>query len=183
MFKYFIAKKLYMKKKSYMSTKIEKKKCKIGFGLFAKEKIKKGEIVIDFSTGPGKYMSTKESDDTFFNKGVDYGLQIDDDLFFVPNNAKEIESADFLNHSCNPTLGIKGNMQMVALRDIEKGEEITFDYATAETSKYSMKCHCGSKDCRKIITGDDWKIKDLQKKYKNFFSDYIKREFSGKNNF
>lgn len=45
-----------------------------------------------------------------------------------------------------------------------------------ESSKFELKCKCGSKNCRKIIRGDDWKIKKLQKKYKGYFSDYLQKK-------
>ena len=86
---------------------------------------------------------------------------------------QEWEEADFINHSCNPNCGIKGHLQIVAMRDIESGEEITFDYAMTESSDYSMDCKCGAKNCRKTITGNDWKLPILQKRYNGYFSNYI----------
>jgi SET domain-containing protein len=34
-----------------------------------------------------------------------------------------------LNHSCEPNLGLQGQVVYLALRDIEADEELTFDYA------------------------------------------------------
>ena len=34
-----------------------------------------------------------------------------------------------LNHSCEPNLGLQGQVVYVSLRDIEADEELTFDYA------------------------------------------------------
>ena len=103
-----------------------------------------------------------------YDKGIDYDIQIDNNLFFAARR-DEVEDADFLNHSCEPNSGIKDRLKIVVMRDINIGEEITFDYAMSESSKFSMRCKCGSKKCRKIITGDDWKIPELQKRYKGFF--------------
>jgi hypothetical protein len=167
--------------KSYISSKVKLGKSKIGKGLFVLKKIRKGELIIDFAKGPGKFLTTKEAD-KLYEKGNDYMIQVNDDLFFVATNKEELEDADFLNHSCNSNCGINGTLKIVAMRDIEPGEELTFDYAMCESSEYRMKCNCGSSDCRKIIIGDDWKIKELQKRYKRFFSDYLKKRMAHEGN-
>ena len=64
----------------------------------------------------------------------------------------------------------------MALRDINSGEEITFDYATVVAEWVGMDpitCNCGATDCRKIILADDWQKLALQKKYAGYFSHYI----------
>lgn len=160
--------------KSYISFKVKLSKSKNGKGLFALEKTRKGELIIDFSKGPGKFLTTKEAD-KFYEKDNDYMIQVDDDLFFAVTDQEELEDADFLNHSCNPNCGIDGTLRIIAMRDIEPGEEITFDYAMCESSDYKMECNCGSSDCRKVITGNDWKIDELQKRYKRFFSYYLEK--------
>jgi len=38
------------------------------------------------------------------------------------------------------------------------------------------KCNCGSKNCQKIITGNDWKIPELQERHKGYFSDYLAKK-------
>ena len=38
----------------------------------------------------------------------------------------------FLNHSCEPNVGIQGQIVFVALRGVAAGEELTLDYATIE---------------------------------------------------
>lgn len=159
--------------KSYISAKIEIRKSELGGkGLFARDRINKGDIVIDYAGGPGQFISMKKAD-VLYEDGNDYMIQVDDDRFFVATNSKELEEADFINHSCNPNCGIKGHLQIVAMRDIESGEEITFDYAMTESSDYSMDCKCGAKNCRKTITGNDWKLPILQKRYNGYFSNYI----------
>lgn len=146
---------------SYISTKVQKRKSRLGgYGVFAVSKIKKGELITDFTNGPGKYINTKESD-KLFNSGWDYMLQVDNNRHFTSTSEDELEDTDFINHSCNPNCGIKGKIRIVAMRDIELGEEITFDYAMSESSKYKMKCQCGDSNCRKVITGEDWKNKNL----------------------
>ena len=61
-----------------------------------------------------------------------------------------------------------------AKEDIKKDEELTVDYAFIDNEDYKFKCTCGSKDCRETITGFDWKIKELQDKYYDYFAQYLK---------
>jgi uncharacterized protein len=65
---------------------------------------------------------------------------------------------------------------MEAIRDIKKGEEITYDYATSETlNNWKMECKCGSKNCRKIISGEDYKKEDVIKKFNGHFMSYLQK--------
>jgi len=45
-----------------------------------------------------------------------------------------------------------------------------------------MDCNCGSLNCRKKITEDDWKISELRKKYKDYFSEYLKQKILSEKN-
>ena len=57
----------------------------------------------------------------------------------------------FLNHSCNPTAGVRG-FTLIAIKDIKEGDEITIDYSTVEGNNlWEMSCSCGENNCRKII--------------------------------
>ena len=70
-----------------------------------------------------------------------------------------------LNHSCDPNLGLRGQIVFVSLRDIETDEELTFDYAMTDDEHYEMRCDCGSARCRGTVTGKDWLRMELQEKY------------------
>jgi len=161
---------------SYISPKIKVGMSKkTGNGLFAIEKINKDEVVGDYTGGFGEFLDTKEAD-KIYDKGLDHMIQVDDDLFFAATDKSEIEEADLFNHSCNPNCGIKDKLKIVAMRDIEVGEEVTIDYAMMESSEYSFACHCGSANCRKVVTGNDWKIPQLQKRYAGYFSEYLEKK-------
>lgn len=69
---------------------------------------------------------------------------------------------------------MRGDIVAVAMRDIRSGEEITQDYAMIDCRKYEFECSCGAPNCRKIITGQNWKNKELQKKYGKYLSAFIK---------
>ncbi|MEW6299813.1 MAG: hypothetical protein AB1671_19135, partial [Thermodesulfobacteriota bacterium] len=64
----------------------------------------------------------------------------------------------------------------VALRDIAPGEELTHDWATTDDLDYVMECRCGSPNCRGVITGKDWMKRELQEKYRGWFSWFLQRK-------
>jgi uncharacterized protein len=72
------------------------------------------------------------------------------------------------NHSCDPNLWWIDAYTLAARRDIPAGEELTNDYATsAGVESFTMGCSCGSPLCRRVITGNDWRIPALQLRYGN----------------
>ncbi len=81
----------------------------------------------------------------------------------------------FLNHSCNPNAGIKGQRTMTALRDIKKGEEITYDYSATEwtvqdyppyyTDGWPMHCRCNSSECRTKVACFLYLPESVKRKY------------------
>lgn len=161
---------------SYSSPKVGTRKSAISDrGLFAKESIQKGELIISLVGARGKFINSAEAD-RLYDAGDDHVIQVEDNLFFNTTSEGEIEKEDHINRSCDPNCGIMGKLEIVAMRNIQPDEEITFDYTTSESSDYKMECRCGSKNCRKIITGDDWKILELQKRYKGYFSDYLQKK-------
>ncbi|MBW2991512.1 SET domain-containing protein-lysine N-methyltransferase [Candidatus Woesearchaeota archaeon] len=158
----------------WISSKTETRESSIsGKGLFAVENIKKDELMVVFG---GYVMSVGEwralPDDV-----REEVIQIHENFLIGAKKTEELGDGDYVNHSCNPNTGIKGQVVLVAMRDIEKDEEITFDYATVVSGiDFKMKCNCGSKNCRKIMTSDDWKKPELQKKYKGYFSYYLEEK-------
>jgi hypothetical protein len=83
-----------------------------------------------------------------------------------------------LNHSCDPNVQIVGQIAFRAMRDIDPGEELTFDYATGDDDDWEMECACGVPRCRGQVTGRDWKIPELQRRYAGQFSDYLQRRLT-----
>ena len=168
-----------MKTKFYwLNPKLEVRKTnkyeKGGKGTFANEKIKKGEIALVI----GGYIMTINEEANLPYPENDYGIQISENLVLSTKNIQDAGGINFINHSCNPNIGFNGQIFLLAMRDIEKDEEIVFDYGMALFGSkgiysYKMKCACGSRECRGIITDNDWKIPKLQKKYKNYFQPYI----------
>ncbi len=79
----------------------------------------------------------------------------------------------YINHSCDPNSGIKGRVTFVALRNISKDEEITFDYSISEDSKWELHCSCGAEKCRRIIGG----IRSLPRDVYNSYLPFVPRYF------
>ena len=97
----------------------------------------------------------------------------------------------YINHSCEPNCYIKMKSIVVkdvyAQRDIEKGEELTYDYAATAVDKFNgngfwiMNCQCGSKYCRVEVTGDFLEMPETwQRKYYPFLAPSIKRKYRDK---
>jgi uncharacterized protein len=101
-------------------------------------------------------------------------IPIADNLYIGPLHQEEREgSMIFSNHSCEPNIGVQGQIVFVAMRDIAAGEELTHDWATTDDEDYRMECRCGAATCRKIVTGKDWQKPELQEKYTGYMSWYL----------
>ena len=141
-----------------------------GQGLFATANINKGEVV---AVKGGHIISNAQKVEITAQLGP-VEIQIGDGLFIAPASAEEREgSMLYTNHSCNPNMGMRGEITFVALRDIAAGEELTHDWAMTDDDDYSVACNCGAGDCRGTLTGKDWQRLELQKRYHGYFSAYL----------
>ena len=141
-----------------------------GSGSFAIEKITKGEIVASFG---GFVVGQKDLKD-YSTDRVARSLQLDETNYLLSSPTPE--PGDMINHSCEPNCGAFGTSSVIAMKNIEIGEELTFDYAMTDSSQYDeFNCFCGKVNCRGKITGKDWQDPILQSKYKNYFSSFIKK--------
>jgi SET domain-containing protein len=98
---------------------VEKRKSAIdGRGLFARESISSGEVVV-VKVG---YVLTRAQRDQIGALLGPSEIQITEDLFIGPSTRREREGGMMhLNHSCEPNLGLQGQVVYVALRDIGMG--------------------------------------------------------------
>ena len=80
---------------------------------------------------------------------------------FIPPEALDFNKLSvewYLNHACDGNVGFNDKGDFVARREIAKGEELTYDYALAESNpRFRMNCKCGAPNCRKVVTGNDWR--------------------------
>ena len=144
-----------------------------GFGSFVVEPIASGETVAGF----GGWVIDGQRLAELPTYRQHRSIQVDDDLFLV--SGEDPEPGDMLNHSCEPNCGLLGSQLLIALRDIEPGEELTFDYAMCDASDYDeFRCLCGLPTCREVITGSDWRKPELQVKYAGSFSSYLMRRIA-----
>lgn len=100
-------------------------------------------------------------------------VQIEEHLYLAP---RKEGPAEWVNHSCAPNAGMCGQIALVALRDIGEGEEVCYDYAMSDGSPYDeFECSCGAVQCRRRVTGDDWRLPQLWLRYDGHFSPYLQR--------
>jgi len=165
---------------SYLNPKVKLRKLEWGIGMFSEAPIRKDEVLIGWS---GRVVHLSEILEMKPDERH-YVLQIDDELFQAPFWPGYNEPADFTNHSCNPNCGFGNSaVTLVAMRNIAIGEELTFDYAMADSIEGlegNWDCLCGSPLCRGKIRGSDWKLPELWKRYQagSYFSPYLRRKIA-----
>lgn len=156
---------------SYLNPKCEARpNARGGCGVYALAPIQKGELV---SLWGGTIIPESRLDRSMprFTERV---IQVDEGLYLL--TAEQKEPNDCFNHSCDPNLGFVGQIGLAAMRDIQAGEELTFDYAMSDGGPYDeFGCHCGMPNCRGKVTGNDWKLPGLWVKYEGYFSPYLAR--------
>jgi hypothetical protein len=162
---------------SWFSAKVEKRASAIhGRGLFARAAIAAGEVVAvkgGAIMDRGAFLLVRD-------QVSPAEIQIEDGLYIAPRRAEEVEASILcLNHSCRPNVGVRGQITFVAMRDIPPGAELTIDYAMIDGDPAErMACACGARECRGTVTGDDWRLPELQRRYASYFSRYISDRFA-----
>lgn len=141
------------------------------FGVIAVEAIPKGEII---SIWGGTVVSS-ENLSRLPESAQCHTVQIEENFYLT--SLPGPESADYINHSCDPNLGMSDSITMVAMRDINPGEEVCFDYAMTDSTPFDeFECECGSYCCRGRVTGNDWQLTELWDRYDGHFSPYLQRK-------
>ncbi|KAF9158429.1 histone methyltransferase set1 [Mortierella sp. AD010] len=124
------------------------------WGLFAMEKVDANDMVIEYIGEVIRQKVADHREKRYERMGIgsSYLFRVDDDT--VIDATKMGNIARFINHCCTPNCNAKiitvdGQKKIViyAKRDIEEGEEITYDYKfPIEADK--IPCLCGSRGCR-----------------------------------
>ena len=115
-----------------------------GKGVFAGENIKKGQVICQIDGEKIRRELKSEKESKKFANWIGLGKNV----WLNPNKTK----FRYLNHSCNPTAAIVRSRTLIALHDLKKGEEITFDYSLTDIDPYwNMECRCNAPNCRKVI--------------------------------
>jgi SET domain-containing protein len=148
-----------------------------GRGLLAIQPIARDEIVAI----KGGHIIDSRTLASLEEAGSNSEIKIADDFHIAALDASEYEAVMlFLNHSCEPNVGVAGNIVFVAMRDIAAGEELTTDYALFDDYDDQMTCNCGRPTCRRVISGKDWQRPELQARYSGYFSTYLQRKLEGR---
>lgn len=146
-----------------------------GTGLRARAPIASGELIVV----KGGHVFHRAARDELAKTLGPSEIQIDDDLFIGPIAPQERDNAMmYLNHSCDPNVGVIGQICFHAMKEIMEGEELAFDYATGDDDDWEMACNCGADQCRRRVTGQDWRLPELQERYKGWFSAYLARKIA-----
>jgi hypothetical protein len=130
-----------------------------GQGAFATQRIRKGTRIIE-SAGERitQDVADERYDDESMKRHHTFLFTLDEDT--VIDAAVGGNEARFINHSCEPNCQalIEGKQIFIfALRTIEPGEELSYDYAYErvegmdEESEKLYVCRCGTKSCRGTI--------------------------------
>jgi len=82
--------------------------------------------------------------------------------------------AKYINHSCDPNCEtdiVRGKIWISAIKDIKKGEELSYDYGYDMHCFEDHPCRCNSKNCVGFIVRSNlrWRIRKKLAKKKNLF--------------
>jgi hypothetical protein len=137
-----------------------------GQGLFTKEKLKKGQFVIE-------YIGEICDEETYQARMLEYDGERH--FYFLSLDAQHVIDASrkgnkgrFINHSCNPNCELQkwlvngeNRVGIFAIKDIPANTELTFDYAMEVYGLKRQKCYCGEPNCRGSIKSKDKELKVL----------------------
>ena len=138
-----------------------------GRALIANRSFKKGEAILPLKGIIRKY-----------SEATSYAVQLGRDKF-IDTSHRCVE--DYTNHGCNPTLKIDfERMKFVALRDIKKGEELTYNYLSTEydlvRDRLDFDCRCGGKNCLGQIKGFKFLSKSQKMRLKPLLSPFLRKK-------
>ena len=126
-----------------------------GFGIYATRNLSPREIVFRGEERAQRIVSREHvmthwsaADQLQFRR---YAYPLSDEVFVLwDENPAEWAPQ---NHSCEPNTGFHG-LNVIALRAIAKGEELTLDYAELLNEESEpFECTCGAASCRGLVTG------------------------------
>jgi SET domain-containing protein len=116
-----------------------------GLGLFATKAIKRAAYIATYC---GRRISTEVAEKRE-RRGAKYMFELNSE--WVIDGSPRGNVARYLNHSCKPNakpMVRKGKIVFVALRAIEPGEEITYDYGRDYFDYFLKKGGCRCISCR-----------------------------------
>lgn len=127
-------------------------------GCYTTTAIREGALVVEYT---GRRISKEVADEKYENSPTTYLFGIGDGSTVIDGHG----TAMFINHSCDPnceTEEIDERVWIKAIRDIEAGEELTYDYHLYDGGDDEAFCNCGSKKCRHSM----YSIEELRRRAK-----------------
>ena len=124
-----------------------------GIGMFATRAIARGEVVVWGEGQPHRIMTRSQLEQIRDKKEILHrcAFPISKDVLVLWD--KDPAGWILENHSCEPNTAFAG-LDIIALRDIGPGEELTIDYsAFCDSLMSAFDCRCGSPKCRGRIVG------------------------------
>ncbi len=159
----------------YISPKLQldRQLAKGNWGLFTTTFVNRGELLVLW----GGTIVDGEQLAQLPDSCRSHSLQVEENLYQVPLSENSI--GNFVNHSCAPNAGLLGQIGLQAMRPIMPGEEVCFDYAMSDGTPYDeFTCACATPYCRGRVTGNDWRLPELQERYRGYFSPYLQRRIN-----
>src|SRR6476661_490910 len=139
-----------------MDNTVEVTQGRFGKKVVATVPIKKNLALLRFAGVPLSFEETTDLGDK-----ESFGLQVSHDCYIYLDAPYR-----YVNHSCDPNCGITPALDLIAIKDIMKGEELTYDYSTTMLERHwTMECKCGSAKCRKVIRDFDQLPKETRDYY------------------
>jgi hypothetical protein len=153
---FLLAEKRAFVKDHYSNATFYIDECDVGLGVFANRDIQPGEVILAFG-GPVIDFDETKRRGPWECMAVQIG----------PNQYYDTQPPGvFVNHSCDPNAGIRDNRDLVARRQIRKGNEIRFDYSTTmEEHSFTMGCLCGAPRCRHVVADFSTLPLNVQERY------------------
>lgn len=115
-----------------------------GLGLFAEEPIKRGTYIIEYV---GTVITGKKAvEDYPENKYL-----FETSATRMIDGSARSNTARYINHSCKPNCEpdiIGGRVFIKAIKRIEAGDELTYDYGEEYFDEYIKKPHCRCAPCK-----------------------------------
>lgn len=141
-------------------------------GLFAARTLKKDTVIGDANLLGERFIpwsDFKRIDAITKRKIKQYCLQTPDG-FYAPQDFNYLTVPWNMNHSCDYNVGFNEKGDFVTVKNVKRGDELVWDYGMGISDpKFKLLCKCGSKKCRKNITGNDWKDSVYREKNKKYF--------------
>jgi uncharacterized protein len=136
----------------WLSPKVEVRPSPInGTGLFAIDFIQKGEQI---SRSSDDYVIMTDVEFDEYVRTVDSwdSVSLGDGRNKVWLQGREVNRSNFANHSCDPNAEPNED-GLTAKRGIDPDQEITVDYVPISRKGWSLRCNCGSANCRGVVHG------------------------------